>query len=349
MPVRAPASRFFKWTLATSFVGSWDYYKMKEFYDSLESVLQKHRELRPPAAGEGFFFTHWWFTISDLQANLATSALESMVLATAITLLVLLLATQSLQATIIATVAIAGVLCCTMGVLVFLGWEMGIIESMCLAILIGISCDFVVHLAWAYVTADNVVELLARTPPDILILQAPTEKELKRRLETLRTQFELPASKLSYDSTKSFADNQVYAAKVARAVSSEPSSLKAETKRQVQRARFARTQFALGTMGISVSSAAATTLVAAICLSQGIIEFFHAFGLFLIFTICFALLFAIVFFAAGAMMCGPTRYGSNKRCKTVLNKQQLPDAHATSREATSVTTALRNETRTTDM
>lgn len=307
MPIRAPATRIFKWTLGTTHVGSWDYYKMKGFYDSLEAVLEKHRAIRPHTAGFGGFFTHWWFTISDLQANLASSALESMVLATAITLLVLLFATRSLQATVIATAAIAGVLCCTMAVLVFLGWEMGIIESMCLAILIGISCDFVVHLAWAYVSAESVVERLARTPPHVMISQAPGEKELKLVLHTLRTKLGLPRSKLSYDTTKSFTRNRsLLAAEVLFVINSEHGIARAEHKRQSQQVRFARTQFALGTMGISVTSAAATTLVAAIALSQGIIEFFHAFGLFLIFTICFALLFAVVFFAAGAMIFGPT-------------------------------------------
>ena len=97
--------------------------------------MARNKAIAPPTAGEGGFATHWWFTISDLQANLASSALESMVLATALTLVVLLIATRSVTATVIATVSIAGVLACTMAVLILFGWEMGIIESMCLAIL----------------------------------------------------------------------------------------------------------------------------------------------------------------------------------------------------------------------
>ena len=280
---------------------------MQTFFNGLESILGKHRAKRPGSAGDGGFFSHWWFTISDLQANLASSALESMVLATGITLLVLLLATRSLTATIIATCAIAGVLCCTMAVLVVLGWEMGIIESMCLAILIGISCDFVVHLAWAYVTAGESVDTTAQLSAEAQVKKTRSETDLKATVTRLRRMLDLSDASLAYDESKTFPHNRtLLATEVAHDILSDPKVLTAERKMALQRTRFARTQFALGTMGISVASAAVTTLVAAVALSKGIIEFFHAFGLFLIFTISFAIVFAIVFFVAGTMMYGPT-------------------------------------------
>ena len=341
MPVHAPATRFFRWNLETNEVGSWDYYKTIGIFDRLEEILQRHRAIRPASAGDGGFFTHWWFTISDLQANLASSALESMVLATAITLLVLLLATRSVQATVIATVAIAGVLCCTMAVLVALGWEMGIIESMCLAILIGISCDFVVHIAWAYVTAGDMVDAKARAPPGQRILRARNEEELRALASEMRKQLGLHESALAYDAAKPFPRNRsTLADEVVRAVAAEPAVAKAEGKLLLQRVRFARTQFALGSMGISVSSAAVTTLVAAVALSQGIIEFFHAFGLFLIFTISFALVFAIVFFAAGSMLCGPTSRPCSC-CRTGKGEESAPLAKLKAAQAAAAVAAVR--------
>jgi hypothetical protein len=49
--------------------------------------------------------------------------------------------------------------------------------------------------------------------------------------------------------------------------------------------------------------------VAAFALYWGQIEFFHAFGLFLIFTIAFALLFSLVFFNVASMILGATGGG----------------------------------------
>ena len=59
-------------------------------------------------------------------------------------------------------------------------------------------------------------------------------------------------------------------------------------------------------MGISVLSAGGTTLVAAFALSNGQVEFFHAFGTFLMLTISYALVFALIGFSAAAMVLGPT-------------------------------------------
>lgn len=177
-----------------------------------------------------------------------------------------------------------------------------------------LSGDFVVHLAWAYMTAGKMVDAEARTPPEQRVLGTKSESELRSLCGTLRDQLRLDNSALTFDTTRSFSHNRTAIASETARIVAAPGSAKATRNLSLRRVRFARTQFALGTMGISVSSAAATTLVAAVALSQGLIEFFHAFGLFLIFTIIFALLFAIVFFVAGAMMYGPTS-PSGRRCR----------------------------------
>ena len=284
MPMHKPATRFFKWGVQTKVnddiythdlfvicsysllvhaclqhVGSWDWNKMNTFYESIDNVMQKHRKSRPASSGDGGFFSHWWFTISDLQAYLASSALESMVLATAITLFVLLFATRSLTATLIATVSIAGVLASTMAVLVTMGWEMGIIESMCLAILIGISCDFVVHLAWAYVTSADAVDHEARESADRRVQCTTGELELKKLVVQLRQQLSLDAQSLMYDSAESFqANRSAMVTELRDGIATQPLLAKKQRQLTLQRIRFARTQHALGTMGISVFSASVT-------------------------------------------------------------------------------------------
>ena len=61
-----------------------------------------------------------------------------------------LLASRSFLLTLFAGFCIFYVLAAAAASLVFLGWELGFLESVCFAILIGISCDFVIHFGHAY-------------------------------------------------------------------------------------------------------------------------------------------------------------------------------------------------------
>ncbi len=62
----------------------------------------------------------------------------------------MLVATRSFILTLIAGLCIFSVLAASTATLVLLGWELGFLESICFAILIGISCDFIIHFGHAY-------------------------------------------------------------------------------------------------------------------------------------------------------------------------------------------------------
>jgi hypothetical protein len=46
---------------------------------------------------------------------------------------------------------LSGIICCILGLIAGMGWELGMIESISLTILVGLSVDYVVHLANAYI------------------------------------------------------------------------------------------------------------------------------------------------------------------------------------------------------
>ena len=46
-----------------------------------------------------------------------------------------------------------GVLFCILGMMALAGWEMGVIESISITVLVGLSVDYVVHLANSYIEA----------------------------------------------------------------------------------------------------------------------------------------------------------------------------------------------------
>ena len=135
-------------SVPTHFIASWDYHKMSTYHQLWKHLIGQFVQHGPPSCRSAFVI-HGWFSLMDLQGNLADSAVKAMGFSVLLGLIVLLLATRSVLLTALATVAIAGILACSMAVLVALGWELGILESMCLAILVGLSCDFVVHLVGA--------------------------------------------------------------------------------------------------------------------------------------------------------------------------------------------------------
>ena len=63
---------------------------------------------------------------------------------------VVLLSTLNLLTTLYVAATVAGVLMLVVGTCVGMGWELGFLEGICFAILIGLSCDFVLHMAHAY-------------------------------------------------------------------------------------------------------------------------------------------------------------------------------------------------------
>ena len=64
--------------------------------------------------------------------------------------MVIFISSRSFVLTIFAAVSIIYVLVAATACLVGLGWELGFLESILFAILIGISCDFVIHTGHAY-------------------------------------------------------------------------------------------------------------------------------------------------------------------------------------------------------
>jgi len=73
-----------------------------------------------------------------------------MACAIAFAFLILLIATQNIILAILAIVCVAVVILSVVGIMVLKGWELGVSESISVVIMIGLSVDYVVHLAADY-------------------------------------------------------------------------------------------------------------------------------------------------------------------------------------------------------
>ena len=89
----------------------------------------------------------WWY---DTNGRLLDAAFTSAAIAISTGALVILVSSRSVTLTIFSVATIGFVLASVTASLVSLGWTLGFLESICFAILIGISCDFVIHFSHAY-------------------------------------------------------------------------------------------------------------------------------------------------------------------------------------------------------
>lgn len=73
-----------------------------------------------------------------------------MTIAVGFSFVILLFATKNIVLAILAIFSVAVVIVSTVAIMVLKGWELGVSESVAVVILIGLSVDYVVHLAADY-------------------------------------------------------------------------------------------------------------------------------------------------------------------------------------------------------
>lgn len=79
-----------------------------------------------------------------------TSATNGMACAIGFAFLILLGATGNIVLSIMSIISVGVVIVSVVAIMVFNGWELGVSESIAVVIMIGLSVDYVVHLAADY-------------------------------------------------------------------------------------------------------------------------------------------------------------------------------------------------------
>eukprot|EP01047_Picozoa_sp_COSAG01_P014502 COSAG01_NODE_708_length_14125_cov_3.872745_2_plen_253_part_00 len=144
----------FSTTVDQGLVASWQFSKMRPNYIAWESWLSQRLGVAPPSARTAWFVGLAYLAM-ETQMSLQQAIVQSGGLAVVLAFFVIFVATRSLPLSLLSTLAIATILCWTMGSVVLMGWKLGMMESTNIAILIGISVDFVIHFAHAYMHCDG--------------------------------------------------------------------------------------------------------------------------------------------------------------------------------------------------
>lgn len=130
-----------------------DYYDtLDDEWNLIENWVNDKNAKAPRGVKQGFFssFDFWWY---DTNGQMLAAAYSSAGIALGCAAAVILFSSQSFVLTFFCTLTIGYVLTSVTATLVAMGWTLGFLESICFAILIGVSVDFVIHLGHAYSTA----------------------------------------------------------------------------------------------------------------------------------------------------------------------------------------------------
>ena len=139
----------FHTTVAQGVVASWEYHKVHPNMLEWEGFVTERLALAPPTCRTAWAASMAYLA-AETQASLQAACWRAGLLSLVIAFGVLMASTRNLTVALLATGAIATILFWTVGIVVAMGWQLGIMESMDIAILIGISCDFVVHFSHSY-------------------------------------------------------------------------------------------------------------------------------------------------------------------------------------------------------
>ena len=129
---------------------STSYEEMEENVDLFEDYLNKWLNKAPPGLKNGFVTSMRYFHFFDLQKSIANGTYYSIILSLSFAFVVMLLTSLNVLITIYALITITLAIAATIASLVFMGWELNIIESVTISLAVGLSIDFTIHYGVAY-------------------------------------------------------------------------------------------------------------------------------------------------------------------------------------------------------
>ncbi|KAJ1628185.1 hypothetical protein T492DRAFT_1019922 [Pavlovales sp. CCMP2436] len=121
------------------------------------NAFETERNADKPDEATNFFVTtsSGLFTSMRMQQAYISSTFSGVLMALGLALGSLVLFIGNLVTAFLAFLSICSVVCCTLGLMVMLDWQIGPIEAICATIVVGFSVDYIVHYALSYTEAPE--------------------------------------------------------------------------------------------------------------------------------------------------------------------------------------------------
>ena len=103
----------------------------------------------PSLQGYQTSFDNWAWTC--LRGQMVNNALSSIYISIIFSFVILVITSRNLQTSLIAIFCISSIIFGLLSSIYMLDWELGMIESTCLIVFIGVSVDYVVHICHQYI------------------------------------------------------------------------------------------------------------------------------------------------------------------------------------------------------
>lgn len=129
------------------------YGEVRAFVAQVEQWLDEQMLKAPPHMKGAFFVSELDFF--DLQNTLSQGTWTAICMSMAIALVVLFLVTLNLLVSVFAILTVTLTICTTVAVLVLLGWELNVLESVAVSTAIGLAVDFSLHYGVHYQLAPE--------------------------------------------------------------------------------------------------------------------------------------------------------------------------------------------------
>jgi hypothetical protein len=127
------------------------YNLLNRSWKNFESWMRNDAKAAPSSVSK-FYHTGGIWSWKDAGGQMLSTALGAAAITILFSAAVMLMSSRSLRLTLFSGLSIAYILAGAVGSLVGVGWTFGFLEGVCFAILIGISCDFVIHFGHAYIS-----------------------------------------------------------------------------------------------------------------------------------------------------------------------------------------------------
>lgn len=128
---------------------------MDTLFKGLDTFRKNYIKSAPPGSGMDKFFFVSWFGYYDNQLGFAQGALQSFISAMIISTAVVVLVTRNIVISLIAITTLVSIVSVIYGACMLLLWELNLYESIIFCAAVGLSVDFTLHYAHAYLHAEE--------------------------------------------------------------------------------------------------------------------------------------------------------------------------------------------------
>ena len=135
---------------------------LDEAWNLFDGFMESQNAVAPEGVNSAFgsSFDFWWY---ETNGKMFFTAYAGTGIALVAIFLILLFSSRSIKITLLAVLTITDVLTTVSMFLTLSGWTLGFLEAICFAILVGMSCDFVLHFSHAYGKLPGIVDRHTRT------------------------------------------------------------------------------------------------------------------------------------------------------------------------------------------